>query len=79
VSIFPNPSNGNTLYGKINLKFSEAYSIEVYDSQGRMVYRAESGQQAFAFNFTHTLPAGLYFARFSSSRFSTTQSFLVRH
>jgi hypothetical protein len=79
VSIFPNPSNGNTLYGKINLKFSEAYSIEVYDSQGKMVYRAESGQQAFAFNFTHTLLAGLYFARFSSSHFSTTQSFLVRH
>jgi hypothetical protein len=79
VDIYPNPSNGASLYGRINLKANEAYTIEVFDNLGKMVYRGGSVQPAFAVSFPHILPSGTYYARFYSANFSTVKSILVTH
>ena len=79
VNIYPNPSNGISLYGSINLKTNEAYTIEVFDNLGTKVYHGGSDQQAFTVSFPHVLPAGIYYARFYSAAFSTVKCILVTH
>jgi hypothetical protein len=79
VNIYPNPSNGISLYGSINLKANEAYTIEVFDNLGKMVYHGGSVEPAFAINFPHILPSGIYYARFYSAAFSVVKCILVAH
>jgi hypothetical protein len=77
-SIYPNPCNGRSLNGKISLKADESYSVGVYDNMGKMVALFSSAQTIFSFPFEHTLPSGIYYARFSAGNSSTTTTFLVR-
>ncbi len=79
INIYPNPSNGRSLYGRINLKANEAYSIEIFDTLGKIVSRFTSMQPEFTVNFSHTLSSGVYYARFSSATFSKATCFLVTH
>ena len=79
VNIYPNPSNGISLFGTINLKTNEAYSVVIYDAAGNMISRSISTQPEFTINFSHTLPSGVYYARFSAANFSTAKCFLVAH
>ena len=79
LNIYPNPSNGRSLFGKINLKPNETYSIAIFDNFGKPVTRIVSSQPEFAINFAQLLPSGIYFARFSSGSFSTVKPFLVKH
>jgi hypothetical protein len=77
VNIYPNPSNGLTLSGSINLKDNQTYSIEIFNNLGMMVSHYTSAQPEFTVNFQHSLTPGVYYARISSSNFSTAKSFLV--
>ncbi len=79
LSIYPNPSNGRSLFGKINLKANEEYSIIIFDAVGNVVLRSTSSQPQFTVNFPQTLPSGVYFAKLSSASFSTARCFLVAH
>ena len=79
VNIYPNPSNGISLYGKINLKANETYSIEIFDNLGNIVNQSSTDQQAFTVEFPHVLPSGIYYARFTSANFSMVKRFLVQH
>ena len=79
VNIYPNPSNGISLYGSLDLKADAFYSIEIFDNFGKMICHTTADQQAFAFNFPHPLASGIYYARFSSQGFSTVKCFLVKH
>jgi hypothetical protein len=78
VNIYPNPSNGISLYGTIQLPANEPYSVEIYDYSGNVVSRLSSSQPGFTINFSHILPSGVYYARFYSTDFSAVKSFLVR-
>jgi hypothetical protein len=77
VSIYPNPSNGQSLHGVINLKANESYSIEVSDNTGKIVSRFVSTQPQFSINFSRVLQPGVYYARIYSSNFSKAICFLV--
>jgi hypothetical protein len=77
VNIYPNPSNGLTLSGSINLKDNQTYSIEIFNNLGMMVSHYSSSQPEFRVNFLHSLTPGVYYARISSASFSTAKSFLV--
>jgi hypothetical protein len=79
VSIYSNPTNGRSLFGRINLKANAAYSIVIFDAFGKMVSHSESNQPEFTVNFPQTLPSGVYYARFTSGSFSTVKCFLVAH
>lgn len=79
VNIYPNPTNGRSLFGRINLKANAAYSIVIFDAFGKLVSRSESNQPEFTVNFPQTLPSGVYYARFTSGSFSTAKCFLVAH
>ncbi|MDP4251491.1 MAG: T9SS type A sorting domain-containing protein [Bacteroidota bacterium] len=79
LNIYPNPSNGRSLFGKLNLKASEAYTIEIFDNLGRPISRLVSTQPEFAVNFQQTLPSGVYFVKISSADFSAVKCFLVSH
>jgi hypothetical protein len=79
INIYPNPSNGISLFGKINLKSNEKYSVEIFDNSGKMVSQFTSTQSEFTINFPHVLPQGVYYAKFSSMNFSKVASFLVKH
>lgn len=79
LNIYPNPSNGRSLFGRLNLKANEAYTIEIFDNLGKMISRLVSAQSEFTVNFPQTLPSGVYFARISSASFSTVKCFLVSH
>jgi hypothetical protein len=77
VNIYPNPSNGLKLSGSINLKDNQTYSIEIFNNLGMMVSHYTSAQPEFTVNFPYSLTPGVYYARISSSNFSTAKSFLV--
>jgi hypothetical protein len=79
VSIYSNPTNGRSLFGRISLKDNATYSIVVFDAFGKMESRSESNQPEFTVNFPQILPAGVYYARFTSGSFSTAKCFLVAH
>jgi len=79
INIYPNPSNGISLFGKINLKANEKYSVEIFDNSGKMVSRYASNQPEFTINFPNVLQQGVYYAKFSSVNFSKVASFLVKH
>jgi hypothetical protein len=79
INIFPNPSNGTSLSGTIGYLPEGKYSIEFFDSFGRIAGRSMVTQAAFTINFPQTLPAGVYYARFSSEGLSTVLPFLVKH
>ncbi|HMH35023.1 MAG TPA: T9SS type A sorting domain-containing protein, partial [Puia sp.] len=77
LSIYPNPSNGRSLHGRIHLKSTEAYSIVIFDRFGKLVSRFESVLPEFNINFLQVLQPGVYYARFTSAGFSKVKSFLV--
>jgi hypothetical protein len=79
ISIYSNPTNGRSLFGRINQKDNAAYVIIIFDSFGKMVSRSESNQSEFTVNFPQILPSGVYYARFTSRNFSTAKCFLVTH
>jgi hypothetical protein len=79
VNIYPNPSNGASLGGRIDLAPGQTSMVEVFDGMGRTVGAGEITQADFTIGFPRTLPAGLYYARFSSTTGSSVTAFLVRH
>ncbi len=78
-SIYPNPSNGKSLFGKTNFQTNEEYSIEIFNNLGKMVAHLTSVQPQFSVNFSQILPTGVYYARFSSASFSSAKIFLVNN
>ncbi|MFI5152513.1 MAG: T9SS type A sorting domain-containing protein [Chitinophagales bacterium] len=79
VSIYPNPSNGRSLFGKIQIKSSESYTIEIFDSFGKRISHSIARDPEFTINFAQTLQAGTYYARFAATGFSKVMSFMVSH
>jgi len=79
IEIYPNPTNGVTLSGKINSKMNQPWSIVIYDKLGNVIMRSTSGQAAFTLYFPHTLSPGIYYAGFYSGSISKATSFLVRN
>lgn len=78
LEIFPNPSNGISLSGKIHLKNNIPYSLQVLDNTGKMVLGATFVQPGFNIRFTHRLNPGIYYLQASAPGFATTSSFLVQ-
>jgi hypothetical protein len=77
-TIYPNPSNGISLSGKINLKINEPYTVDIMDHMGKVLSTHGFTQFDFTIRFLHTLPAGVYYARFTSRTISKVESFLVK-
>ncbi|MDP4148908.1 MAG: T9SS type A sorting domain-containing protein [Bacteroidota bacterium] len=77
VIIYSNPTNGHSLSGKASFKTGGTFTIAIFDMGGKMVGRSVANQPMFTVNFTHCLPPGVYCARFSSSGYSASTSFLV--
>ncbi|HQW27393.1 MAG TPA: T9SS type A sorting domain-containing protein, partial [Saprospiraceae bacterium] len=67
-TVYPNPSNGETIYLKQSEGFEkEVTSIQMYDIQGRLVSRqnVQPGNKIIAIN--HQLEGGLYFIQWMSA------------
>jgi hypothetical protein len=79
IEIYPNPTNGSTLSGRLNSKTNEPYSIVIFDKLGNVINRSTSAQPAFTIYFSHTLSPGIYYAGFYSGSVSKATSFLVRN
>jgi len=79
IEIYPNPTNGSTLSGRLNSKTNEPYSIVIFDKLGNVILRSTSVQPAFTIYFSHTLSPGIYYAGFYSGSISKATSFLVRN
>ena len=79
IIVYPNPTNGTALSGRINEKVNEPYSIDIFDKTGNLVSHFNSDKPEFNAQFSHTLNPGIYYARFYSAGFSKTESFLVIH
>jgi hypothetical protein len=79
IIIYPNPTDGLTLSGRINDNINESYSIVIFDKLGMMVGRFSSDKPEFRVYFPHMLTPGIYYTRFYSAKFSRTASFLVKH
>ena len=79
IEIYPNPTNGVTLSGKINARMTQPWSIVVYDRLGNVVMRTTSAQAVFTINFSRTLVSGIYYAGFTSGNISKSACFMVRN
>lgn len=79
VNIYPNPTDGQSLSGRISLQPNATCSIEIYDNMGKKLARFSSVQSEFKISFPYTLHTGVYFARFSSTGYATTIRFLVKN
>ncbi len=79
IEIYPNPTNGITLSGKINTKTIQPWSIVIYDKLGNVIMRSTSDQAEFTLYFPHTLRPGIYYAGFSSGTLSRSTAFMVRN
>ena len=77
IEIYPNPTNGVTLSGKINVKATQPWSIVVYDKLGNVILRSALNQAIFTIYFPHTLRPGVYYASLYSGNISKVTSFLV--
>ncbi len=67
-TVYPNPSNGETIYLKQSEGFEkEVTSIQMYDIQGRLVSRQniQPGNKVIAIN--HQLEGGMYFIQWMTA------------
>ncbi|HEY4062144.1 MAG TPA: T9SS type A sorting domain-containing protein [Puia sp.] len=78
-NIYPNPSAGTSLAGRIVLQPGQTCFVEVFDIAGRRMNSSKINQSEFTIGFPQLLPPGLYYARFSMGGSSTTASFVVKH
>jgi hypothetical protein len=79
VNIYPNPTNGQSLSGRITLQPYETCSIEIYDNTGKKLARFSSVQSEFKISLPYTLHTGIYFARFFTAGASVTTRFVVKN
>ena len=79
IEIYPNPTNGVTLSGKINTNSTQPWSIVIYDKLGNSIMRTTGSQAAFTIYFPRTLRPGIYYAGFTSGTIAKTTSFMVRN
>lgn len=79
IEIYPNPTNGITLSGKINSKSTQPWSIVVYDKLGNVIMRSTTTQALFTIYFPRTLTPGIYYAGFTSGTIAKSTSFMVRN
>ena len=77
INLYPNPSRGSWISGKLNLKNDASYHVEILDHMGRVLSTHFFRNLEFTINFPTILPAGIYFARFTSSSFSSVKSFQI--
>ncbi len=67
-TVYPNPSNGETIYLKQSEGFEkEVTSIQMYDIQGRLVFgqNVQPGNKVMAIN--HQLEGGMYFIQWMTA------------
>jgi len=76
--LFPNPSDGGSITARVGGAGQAAYSIDVFDDQGRRVGHGYSANAAQTIYFTPALPQGVYFARVVTARGVLVQRFVVR-
>ena len=87
VTLFPNPSSGNSLSGTMNAPAGRTFQVEIFDVAGKMIHRESIAAGAFQLNFGTTLPAGIYYARFvsatnaaaSAAANTSVTAFVVKH
>ena len=76
--IFPNPSDGRFITARVGGNMQAAYSIDVFDDQGRRVGHGYSADAAQTIYFTPALSQGIYFARVVTKTGVRVQRFVVR-
>jgi hypothetical protein len=79
VTLYPNPSNGTSVSGRIDLPANETGTIEIFDDLGRMISRNPISQPQFSIYFPRALPTGVYYAKiYASGSTSAVTPFLVK-
>ncbi|WP_431214661.1 beta strand repeat-containing protein [Puia sp. P3] len=73
--LFPNPSDGRAI--TVRVGGAVAWSIDVFDDQGRRVGRGYSADAAQTISFGPRLPQGVYFARVISKTGARVKQFVV--
>lgn len=83
ITLFPNPSSGNTLSGTMNGPAGRTFQVEIFDVAGKMIHREIIAAGSFQLNFGTTLPSGIYYARFVSAAnaaaSTSVTAFVVKH
>lgn len=67
INLYPNPSNGTSLHGRIDHPSNETGAIEIFDALGQMIRRNTISQSEFTIYFPSPLPAGVYYVKISTS------------
>jgi hypothetical protein len=78
LTLFPNPSDGRSITARVCGMGQAAYSIDVFDDQGRRVGHGYSADATQTIYFTPVLPQGVYFARVSSMKGPMVKRFVVK-
>jgi hypothetical protein len=78
LSIYPNPVNGSSLTGRIDMAPYETFGIEVVNALGHVITRGTIHQAEFRVELPGNLPAGLYYARIASVKTASVTPFLVK-
>lgn len=76
--LFPNPSDGRSITARTGVAGQAAYSIDVFDDQGRRVGHGYSPGPSLTIYFTPVLSPGVYFARAMSFSGVWVQPFVVK-
>ena len=77
IKIYPNPTDGKSISGSLNMDGQDNYSIDIFDKLGNLTGRYQVHQQTFTISFSRVLSPGIYYARFYSGSFSKVLPFLV--
>jgi hypothetical protein len=77
--IYPNPSNGSNIFGKLGSKTNQTYTVEIFDNLGKMLQRAMYSQAEFSVGFAQPLPSGIYFIKVNGPGLSEAKCFVVSH
>jgi hypothetical protein len=77
-SVFPNPTDGESITARINFHADEQSTIVVFDNLGIIVGRYDFNQPEATLKFPLTLSSGVYYTKFSSPGFSKVIRFVVK-
>jgi len=76
--LFPNPSDGRSLTIRSSLSINKEYAITIFNTLGAIIAQSRTSQPETTIHFVPALPAGAYYARFSSPAFTSVIPFLVK-
>ncbi|HVS97906.1 MAG TPA: hypothetical protein VHE54_15530 [Puia sp.] len=78
IKIFPSPSDGHLLSGSIDGQPGAAYTLDIFDNGGKILYHTSINAGRFRLTLPVPLTTGVFFARFASPVSTSVLPFTVK-